>query len=138
MYDANGMKGDAGEGSLVLESSLSSALETNVDWVKGQHNGFHGRKHPSRLLTALATTTSVDNVGVLKHESCGQTVIAPVHDGTDDGEQRLRVDEHPDTVLLHHLVKLAPGRVDVVEVVSHAGASASLDSDTEKLGLGGV
>lgn len=72
---------------------------------------------------------------LVKHEPRAETVIPPVHRAPNDTEQRLAIDQHPDPILLYHLVEARPRGSHVFEMIGHAGATPCFDADTEELGV---
>lgn len=80
----------------------------------------------------FATTAGVNNIGVVKDKSGAQPVISPVHPTSNDTEQRLAVNQHPDTILLDNLVKLAAWWWNIVKVVGHTGTATRLYRDSQK------
>ncbi len=83
----------------------------------------------------LATSAGFFYIWIVEDKFCAEAVLLPVHLAADDAEERLAVDEDFYAVLLDALVEATCLlRLDVLEVVGHAGAALVADADADHLG----
>lgn len=128
--------------------------KTNVDW-KGASGERHGKRRKMNLQDSpqpqVSTTLGLKKLYIshprsfrraqlhllVKDKSGTQSAISPVHPASNDTEQRLAINQYPDTILLDNLVKLAAWWWHIVKVVSHTGTATRLYRDSQKTGFCG-